>query len=82
MLLALIVHVSFVVIARNAAASAAAATARRSARQAPDLDEAARTLEGLVQSTVPGARDIMVTVERTATDATASGPAPEVGCRA
>jgi hypothetical protein len=71
-LLAVVVQVSFVVIARNAAESAAAASARRAARPDADLVDADRVLQDLVEATVPGAQSVETTVERTPTDAIAT----------
>ena len=62
LLLALIVQVAFVVVARNAAEAAVAASARRAARPGTDLGQEQASLAAVLAATVPGAHDLRVAV--------------------
>jgi hypothetical protein len=70
-LLAVAVQVSFVMVARTTAESAAAVSARRAAHPAADLADTDRALRDLVAATVPGAGDVATTVERSSSAAIA-----------
>ncbi len=62
LLLALVVHVGFLLAAREVAAAAAEAAARRAAREGTDLAEAARRFEEELARALPGAEPETVTI--------------------
>lgn len=64
LLLTLVVQVAFVVVARNAAETAVAASARRAARPGAAIGEEQAALEAVLAATVPGARNLRVAVSR------------------
>jgi hypothetical protein len=64
LLLTLLVQVGAAVAAREAAQSAVAATARRAALPGADAGTERSRLVGMLASTIPGARDVEVSVTR------------------